>query len=32
VFFMSIKFFILYNIDHRHNIDSKRMKHVGNIK
>jgi hypothetical protein len=32
IFFMGIKMFILYNIDHQHNIDKKRIKHAGEDK
>jgi hypothetical protein len=32
IFFMSIKLFILYNIDHQHNIDIKKNKHARDSK
>ncbi|MDR0700427.1 MAG: hypothetical protein LBG28_14610 [Tannerella sp.] len=32
IFFMGIKMFILYNIDHQHNIDKRRIKHAGEDK
>ncbi|MDR2776332.1 MAG: hypothetical protein LBC19_16660 [Tannerella sp.] len=32
IFFMGIKMFILYNIDHQRNIDIKKNKHAGDNK